>query len=377
MTASPTFKEYLPVHATIATAVSRKLVLPTALAAVFAVGALIAGCGGSSSLGKSDAVAVTVQKVTITNGQVERMAKFLGTTPDSTTGKATELPKPDSDAFWTLRADAAQQLRDQAVYAILASECGKPCAVSDKDVNTQIATIRSSSFDGSQAKLDATLKERGITLDDLKAIIRSTEQQQKLIERQQRGVTFTEAQAQAYYDKNIATYTTPATKELSHILVRTKAEALALRPKLTAANFAQTAKDVSLDADAKSTGGDLGPVASSGLIPELAIAATQLKPGVVSEPIETQFGWHLLIVLNVPKKITPFSDVKKQIIDEQLQAAKDAKVTKWQDGPVKKLQDAAVFANSRLAPAKETTATTTSSTGSTSSTGTAPTTTAK
>jgi hypothetical protein len=97
----------------------------------------------------------------------------------------------------------------------------------------------------------------------------------------------------------------------------------------------------------------------------------------VSEPIETQFGWHLLIVLNVPKKITPFSDVKKQIIDEQLQAAKDAKVTKWQDGPVKKLQDAAVFANSRLAPAKETTATTTSSTGSTSSTGTAPTTTAK
>lgn len=363
-------------HATIASAVSRKLVLPTAVAAVFAFGALVVGCGGSSSLGKADAVAVTVQKVTITNGQVERLAKFLGTSPDATTGKAAELPKPDSDAFWKLRADAAQQLRDQAVYAILASECGKPCAVSDKDVNTQIATIRTSSFGGSQAKLDATLKERGIVLDDLKTIIRSTEQQQKLMERQQRGVTFTEAQAQAYYDKNIATYTTPATKELSHILLRTKAEALALRPKLTAANFAQTAKDVSLDADAKSTGGNLGPVSSSGLIPEIAIAATTLKPGVVSEPLETQFGWHLLIVLNVPKKITPFSEVKKQIIDEQLQAAKDAKVTKWQDGPVKKLQDSAVFANSRLAPAKATT-TTTSSTGTSSSTGTTPTATAK
>lgn len=117
-------------------------------------------------------------------------------------------------------------------------------------------------------------------------------------------------------------------------------------------------------------------MSSSGLIPEIAIAATTLKPGVVSEPLETQFGWHLLIVLNVPKKITPFSEVKKQIIDEQLQAAKDAKVTKWQDGPVKKLQDSAVFANSRLAPAKATT-TTTSSTGTSSSTGTTPTATAK
>jgi hypothetical protein len=112
VTASPTFKEYLPVHATIATAVSRKLVLPTALAAVFAVGALIAGCGGSSSLGKSDAVAVTVQKVTITNGQVERMAKFLGTTPDSTTGKATlrsSFATRPSTPSW--RANAASRVQ--------------------------------------------------------------------------------------------------------------------------------------------------------------------------------------------------------------------------------------------------------------------------
>lgn len=376
MTASPTSKESIPVRATIASAVSRKHVLPTAVAALFAVGALIVGCGGSSSLGAADGVAVTVQKVTVTNGQVERIAKFLGTAPDST-GKATALPKPDSDAYWKLRAEAAQQLRDQAVYAILASACGKTCAVPDKDVDKQIATIRSSSFAGSQAKLDATLKERGITLDDLKALIRSGEQQQKLIDREQAGVTFTEAQAQAYYDKNIANYTTGATKNLSHILVKTKAEALALRPKLTAANFAQTAKAVSLDVEAKTTGGDLGPVASPGLIPEIAVAATTLKPGVVSEPIETQFGWHLLIVLNVPKKITPFSDVKKQIMSEQLQAAKDAKVTKWQDGPVKKLQDAAVFTNSRLAPVAATATTSTPSAGATSSTGTTPATTTK
>ena len=359
-------------RATIANAVSRKHVLPTAVAALLAVGTLV-GCGGSSSLGASDGTAVTVQKVTITNGQVERLARFLGT--QDATGNAVELPKPDSDAFWKLRADAAQQLRDRAVYGILASACGKPCAVADSAINKQIATIRSSSFSGSQAKLDATLKQRGITLDDLKEMLRSGEQQQKLVDRQQRGVTFTEAQAQAYYDKNIQTYTTAASKNLSHILVKSKAEALALRPTLTASNFATTAKTVSLDVDAKSTGGDLGPVSSSGLIPEIAAAATTLKPGVISQPIETQFGWHLLIVLNVPKKVTPFSDVKQQIIDEQLQVAKDAKVTKWQEGPVKKLQDAAVFANSRLAPVKETT--TTTGTPVTSTTGTAPATTTK
>ncbi|HRC08163.1 MAG TPA: hypothetical protein PLV41_08100, partial [Miltoncostaeales bacterium] len=102
---------------------SRKHVLPTAVAALLAVGTLV-GCGGSSSLGASDGTAVTVQKVKITNGQVERLARFLGT--QDATGNAVELPKPDSDAFWKLRADAAQQLRDRAVYGILASACGKP-----------------------------------------------------------------------------------------------------------------------------------------------------------------------------------------------------------------------------------------------------------
>ncbi len=360
-------------RATIANVVIRKRALPAAAVAVaVALTGLIAGCGGSGSLGDPNGVAVTVEKVKITNARVERLAKFLGTAQDPTTGSATKLPKSDSDAYWALRADAAQQLRDQAVYGILASACGKACAVSDKDVETQIsAIVTSSQFSGSTTKFDATLKERGITRDDLKDLLRSGLQQQKLVAHEQKTVTFTAAQAQAYYDKNLkSTYTTAASKHLSHILLKTKADALALRSRLTAANFADTAKSVSLDVEAKTTGGDLGLVNSPGLIPEIAAAATTLKPGVVSQPVETQFGWHLLIVVNVAAKVTPFADVKDKIIQEQLQAAKDAKATKWQDTVVKKLQDAAVFTNSRLAPKKAatTTAATTPSTSTTATT---------
>lgn len=339
------------------------------LAAACLGAGLLAGCGSSGSLGAPEATAVTVEKVTITNAQVERMATFLGSGQDPTTGAPAELPKPDSDAFWALRAQAAQSLRDQAVFGILASRCGKPCAVSDKLVDTQIATIQQTQFSGSKADFEKTLTERGITLDDLKGLLRSGLQEQRLVARQQRGVTFTDAQARTYYDKNVAgEFTTPASKHLFHILVASKADAVALRAQATATNFSDLARSRSIDAEAKSTGGDLGPVNSPGLIPEIAAAASTLKPGVISQPIETQFGWHLLMVEARPATVTPFDKAKAGIISRQLQAARDAKVQEWRDTVVKKLQDTAVFANSRLAP--EPPAATTSSTSSTSGAGT-------
>ncbi len=363
-------------HATIARVVRRtRSHILLATLAVAAVATLAAGCGGSSSLGDPAATAVTIGSVKITNGEVERRAAFLASVPDSTTGKVAP-PAKDSDAYWQLRRTAAEQLRDQNVMAILADRCGAPCKVTDADVKAQLDSIVQQQFNGSAAALATALKDRGITSADLDAQLKSGLQEQKLIERQIKGVTFTQAQAQAYYDKNRSTYTTPAQKRLFHILLGGKAAAVALRPQLSAANFAEVAKQRSIDTAAKTTGGDLGPVTGAGLIPEVAAAASTLKPGVISQPVESQFGWHLLMVRDVPASTKPFSAVESAIISEQLQVAQNAKVQVWRDGAVKKLTDTATFANSRIAPVTTTATTaTTAPTKPTTATTTAPATT--
>lgn len=365
-----TRKEPRTVPATIAPVVSRKRALTAvALVAATILGASLAGCGGGDDLGDPAGTAVTVGAVKVTNAAVDRMATFLATAPDPSTGEAGKLPAAGSDELWTLRSQAAQDLRDQAVYGILAARCGRPCAVADSAVTAQITTIRTQQFGGSQAEFDATLKDRGITVDDLENILRAGLQEQKLVARQQRGATFTDDQAQAYYQANIAKrYTVPASKRLFHILLASKGDAEALRPQLSAANFSATARARSLDTDAASTGGDLGAVGSPGLIPEIAAASTGLTEGQVSKPVETQFGWHLLMVIGTPATVTPFSEVRDEIVAERLQAAKDRRVQAWRNGPVKRLQDSAVYGNSRLAPAAAATGSTSSTTSTTGAT---------
>lgn len=82
----------------------------------------------------------------------------------------------------------------------------------------------------------------------------------------------------------------------SHLLVKTREEAEKLREEILAGkSFAEAAKEVSLCPSGKQ-GGDLGFFGKGQMVPEFEKAAFSLPVGEVSEPIQTQFGWHLLVV---------------------------------------------------------------------------------
>ncbi len=91
----------------------------------------------------------------------------------------------------------------------------------------------------------------------------------------------------------------------AHILISTETrsdeEALAiiegLRQNITAANFAEYASQYSEDPGSKQNGGDLGWFGKKVMVPEFEQAAFALSPGEISEPIKTQFGYHLIYVL--------------------------------------------------------------------------------
>lgn len=336
----------------------------------------LASCGGGeSSLGPDDAAALTIGGVTITNGEIEARAESLAqsqVSQDQQSGTTSDVPAKDSDEYQEYRRAAAEQLRDQQVFAILAKRCGPPCAVTKKEINTQIASIITQSFAGSRADFNAALEAQGMTMADLQEAFRASLQEEKLTKQVTDKVTYSEAQAQAYYTANIDTYRTAAQKRVSHILLGTKEVASALRADLTPDNFAEMAKARSLDPAAKTTGGDLGTLTGSGLLPEMQAAASKLKVGEISQPIQTQFGWSLITVREIPATTKSFGAVKGTIMAEQLQVAQTTATQRWRDTVVRKVQNSAKYLNDRIAPETETTATTTATTATTATTTAAP-----
>ncbi|MCD0423780.1 peptidylprolyl isomerase [Rubrivivax sp. JA1024] len=99
-----------------------------------------------------------------------------------------------------------------------------------------------------------------------------------------------------------------------HILVETEDEAKAVEAELKkGADFAELAKTKSKDPGA-SDGGDLGFFTKDQMVPEFSAAAFALEPGKISEPIKTQFGWHIIKVEEKRSRKPPsFDQVKAQI----------------------------------------------------------------
>jgi peptidyl-prolyl cis-trans isomerase C len=99
-----------------------------------------------------------------------------------------------------------------------------------------------------------------------------------------------------------------------HILVETEDEAKAVEEELKkGADFAELAKKKSKDPGA-SDGGDLGFFTKDQMVPEFSTVAFSLEPGKISDPVKSQFGWHVIKVEEKRKRKAPdFDQVKGQI----------------------------------------------------------------
>ncbi|WGR94425.1 peptidylprolyl isomerase [Bradyrhizobium sp. ISRA443] len=99
-----------------------------------------------------------------------------------------------------------------------------------------------------------------------------------------------------------------------HILVETEDEAKAIKAELDkGADFAELAKKKSKDPGA-SDGGDLGFFTKEQMVPEFSAVAFSLEPGKISDPVKSQFGWHIIKVEEKRNRKAPdFNQVKGQI----------------------------------------------------------------
>ncbi|MBI3701197.1 MAG: peptidylprolyl isomerase [Afipia sp.] len=114
-----------------------------------------------------------------------------------------------------------------------------------------------------------------------------------------------------------------------HILLPTEEEAKAVKAELDkGADFAELAKKKSKDPGA-ADGGDLGFFTKEQMVPEFSAVAFALEPGKISDPVKSQFGWHIIKVEEKrDRKPPPFDQVKAQVSQFVVRKAQADYVTK-------------------------------------------------
>ena len=145
------------------------------------------------------------------------------------------------------------------------------------------------------------------------------------------------------YDEAVKSMSGQEEVRARHILVESEDEAKAILEQLKGgADFATVAKEKSKDPGA-AEGGDLGYFTKDQMVPEFADVAFKMYPGQLSNPVKTQFGWHVIKVEDKRTRQPPeFEKVKDQIEAYLARKAQSDFITKLrQSAKVERLDKAA------------------------------------
>ena len=201
-----------------------------------------------------------------------------------------------------------QALQVLIIEKVLASEY----EVSDKEVTAQFNKDKEAAGEG----FEQGLEQQGQTEESYKKYIRLNLLQEKALTE---GVKVSDEEIKAQYE-NMKT-------ELNarHVLVADEATAKEVKAKLDGgADFAEVAKEYSTEPAAQESGGELGWFGPDQMVKEFSDAAYALEVNTISEPVQTQHGFHIIQVTDKREAETEVGTLEeeKEAITKQLQLAK-------------------------------------------------------
>jgi foldase protein PrsA len=202
------------------------------------------------------------------------------------------ISKADFDAKLE-SSPAALQTLQQMVREMLIEQYAQKnnITITDADIASREDTIKANFPPGSWNDM---LKSRGLTEDDVHKLLR----EQAIIDKAVgKGITITPAQVKAYFDKNHAAFDKPEEVQARHILVADLATANKVEADLKAGkDFAAEAAKYSIDPGSKEKGGELGLFRHGQMVPAFDKAAFSLPAKVISAPVKSPFGYHIIQV---------------------------------------------------------------------------------
>lgn len=174
------------------------------------------------------------------------------------------------------------------------------------------------------------LENVNVTEEDLNANIKITLDIQKYIAEVTKDIAVSDEEIKTYYDANLASFTEGAGADVAHILVKTEEEAKKVKKEYEdGATFEDLAAKYGTDGTA-TKGGQLGfiPYDTKDYDQDFMAGAKELKEGEVSDPVKTQFGYHLIKVTNVKAEPTvkTLEEVKETIKAQLLNQKQQAKI---------------------------------------------------
>lgn len=203
--------------------------------------------------------------------------------------------------------------------------------VTDADVAARLQELKDQFYQGDEAKYQQELEKVGITEADIEIDLRANLLSQKIFDEVTKDASVADEEIEAYYAENEDRFAHPDTREVAHILVATKKEARDIYDQLgEGADFAKLAEEKSTDTVSAADGGKL--TARKGeLVEPFEKQVFLLETGEISEPVETEFGWHVIKALAdvVPAGVTPLDEVREAISEQLLQEKQNQAMSDW------------------------------------------------
>ncbi len=264
----------------------------------------LASCGGKGKTSPGDKPVAKVGDITITEDQLDQYTYLYCFLQGIDLAKASEED---------LKYIKSLVLEDYISLNIIKSEYGDDPDALPKDYDAE-----ADEFVENVAKQDsaaAYMEMNNISDDFLKGFYIDQFYSKAFFEDLTVSIPqATDKEAKEYYDENPDLFAIDEV-EASHILVEDEKLAGEILDKLKGgADFAEMAKEHSIDGSA-AQGGSLGTFGKGVMVPEFENAAFALKPGEISDLVKSKFGYHIIKVTGKNQGRETFEDARENIID--------------------------------------------------------------
>lgn len=206
-------------------------------------------------------------------------------------------------------------------------DVGQAKQVADKSIQDLVGQKYKTKADALKA-----IQQLGASEDDLIALAVKGQYIRSYVQGQMKDLKASDADVQNYYNQHKDEFTTVT---VSHVLVNSLADAKKVEAELKGgADFAKTADKYSTDPGVKQNHGTYADTPANTFVPEFAKACLTLPIGQISDPVKSQFGYHIIRVEK--RTVKPLDQVKAQIQQEVLQSVQQQKETQIYDDAKKK-----------------------------------------
>jgi parvulin-like peptidyl-prolyl isomerase len=281
----------------------------------------LAACGGGDALSPA---AATVSGARIPASELRETVDRCKKT-DQFKQLAEQQGGPGKLARQFEQGFLAQLIR---VEVVKAEAQERELEVSKKQIDDRVNQIRGQF--PSEKEFQKAVKEQCLTFEQLEEIIEGQLLEQKLQTEVTAEVAPSEQEMRAYYQQNVGQF---STTEAQHILVDKQSLAARLSRQLKSASnkkveplFARLAKQYSKDKSNADRAGNLGVAGPGQFVPPFEEAMNSLDEGEVSGPVKTEFGYHVIRVINRDTK--SFEEARPEIIN-QVSGSEQERV--WQE----------------------------------------------